>query len=296
MHVPVLLHEVTTLLDPRPGDLLVDGTLGLGGHARGLLPALSPGGTLLGLDLDPTRLEDVEQGLVAEVASRHLDVTVRTRHESYDALPSVLADIGRKADGLLLDLGFATDQLAPERGFSFAHAGPLQMTYDPGAKSLLRVIAETSEADLGRAIRDWGDERFWRRIARSISIRAKAGELRSTTDLRDAIVTAMPRVPGHGKAHPATRTFQALRILANREIEHLDALLAALPDVMAPGGRVAIISFHSLEDNRVARAFREMQKGGLGRATPKPVTASLAEVVENLSSRSAKLRGFRFDT
>lgn len=294
MHVPVLLHEVIAQLDPHPGDLVVDGTLGLGGHAKEILPRLSPGGTLLGLDLDPTRIGDVERGLNDEISSRNLDVTVTTRHASYGTLPAILADIGRKADGLLIDLGFASDQLASERGFSFTNAGPLQMTYDPAEKSLAERLQRASESELNAVLRDLGNERYSKRIARSIVIRAKAGELSTTADLRDSVTSVVPRAEGHG-IHPATRTFQALRIWANGELEHLDTILAALPEVMNPGGRVSIISFHSLEDGRVMRAFREMQKAGLGKAPAKPTAAGLDEVVANMRSRSARLRTFRFN-
>jgi len=294
MHVPVLLHEAIAQLDPRPGDLVVDGTLGLGGHAREMLKAISPGGTLLGLDLDPTRIGDVERDLEAEASSRSLDVTVLTRHGSYGSLLAILADIGRKADGLLLDLGFASDQLDPERGFSFSHDGPLRMTYDPDEETLAHRIARSSESEIAAVLRDLGNERYSKRIARSIVLRAKAGELATTRDLRDAVTSVVPRAEGHG-IHPATRTFQALRIWANRELEHLDTLLAALPEICSHGARVSIISFHSLEDGRVARAFRAMQKEGLGKAPSKPTAASLDEVVENIRSRSARLRTFRFN-
>lgn len=293
MHEPVLLHETIAHLDPHPGDLMVDGTLGLGGHATEILPRIAPGGTLLGLDLDPTRLGRVQSELDSE-ASRLPAVTVLTRHASYDTLPGHLADIGRKADGLLLDLGFATDQLAPERGFSFRDAGPLQMTYDPDAVPLIKLLSGASESELGRVIRDYGDERYWRRVSRSIRLRAAAGELKTTLDLRNAIVSVMPRAQGHGTIDPATRTFQALRIWANGELDHLETLLALLPEVMAPGGRVVIISFHALEDTRVQRRFREMQKEKLGTATRKFIAAGLDEVVRNPRSRSARLRSFTF--
>lgn len=293
MHEPVLLHETIAHLDPHPGDLIVDGTLGLGGHAKELLKGIAPGGTLLGLDLDPTRIGRVQEELDVE-ASRLPDVTVLTRHASYDTLPDHLADIGRKADGLLLDLGFASDQLAPERGFSFRDHGPLQMTYDPDATPLSKLLREASESELGAVIRDYGDERYWRRVSRSIRLRAAAGELRTTGDLKDAIVSVMPRAQGHGASDPATRTFQALRIWANDELTHLDVILKLLPEVMAPGGRVVVISFHSLEDSRVARAFREMQKEKLGTATRKFIAAGLDEVVANPRSRSARLRRFTF--
>lgn len=292
MHEPVLLHETIATLDPRPGEFLVDGTLGLGGHSREILPRLSPGGTLLGLDLDPTRIGRVQESLDDD-ASR-LGVTVETRHASYDTLPAILADIGRRADGLLLDLGFASDQLTADRGFSFREKGPLTMTYDPDAAPLADLLRESSEAEIARVLRDYGDERYWKRVSRSIHQRARAGEIRTTLDLREAIVSVMPRAQGHGGIDAATRSFQALRIWANGELDHLDAILAALPEIMAPGGRVAIISFHALEDSRVQRRFRELQKEHLGSGPKKFVTAGLDEVVRNPRSRSARLRSFTF--
>lgn len=293
MHVPVLLQEVLTHLDPHPGDFIVDGTLGLGGHSKEILARIAPGGSLLGLDLDPTRLESVGAEL-SVAASRLRDVTTSVQHASYDTLPTLLADTGKRVDGLLLDLGFASDQLVGERGFSFQHAGPLQMTYDPGAPALGSLLQRADELELGRVIRDYGDERYWKRIARSIALRARSNELHTTMDLRQAIVSVLPRAQAHGGIDPATRTFQALRIWANGELQHLDSILAALPEVMQEGGRVAIISFHSLEDTRVAAAFRALQKQGVGKARPKFISASLDEVVANPRSRSARLRIFTF--
>jgi 16S rRNA (cytosine1402-N4)-methyltransferase len=295
MHVPVLLHESIEQLDPQPGDLVVDGTLGLGGHAREILPRIAPGGTLLGIDLDPTRTEGVQHDLAREVSSRNLDVALDVRHGSYAELPALLADLGRKADGLLVDLGFASDQLEGERGFSFMNPGPLQMTYDPGAPSLASKLKSSTEGEIGTALRDYGGERYWKRIARSIVLRAKAGEMQTTADLRDAVTEVVPRPLSHGGIHPATRTFQALRIWANRELESLAALLGKLPDIANPGARVAIISFHSLEDAAVRTAFRDMAKAGLGKAPQKPTEPKLAEVVANPRSRSAKLRTFTFN-
>lgn len=295
MHVPVLLHESIDQLDPQPGDLIVDGTLGLGGHSREILPRISPGGTLLGLDLDPTRIEGVTRELEREVSSRSLDVAVETRHASYASLRDILAESGRRADGVLVDLGFASDQLEGERGFSFMQPGPLQMTYDPHAPSLASKLRGASEGEIGTALREYGGERYWKRIARSIVLRAKSGELQTTGDLREAVTSVVPRPLAHGGIHPATRTFQALRVWVNRELENLDALLAALPDVMNPGGRVAIISFHSLEDSRVRSAFRDMDRSGLGKAPAKPTEPKLDEVVANPRSRSAKLRTFTFN-
>lgn len=292
MHEPVLLHETIAHLDPRPGDLVVDGTLGLGGHSTEILPRIAPGGTLLGLDLDPTRLGRVQAALDGD-ASR-LGVTVSVRHASYDTLPAILADIGRRADGLLLDLGFASDQLVPERGFSFRERGPLTMTYDPDATPLSDLLASASESEIGRVIREYGEERYWRRISRSLYQRARAGELRTTLDLRNAVVSVIPRATGHGTVHPATRTFQALRIWANGELDRLDRILAALPELMAPGGRVAIISFHALEDDRVRQAFQALRKEKLGTTDRKFVAAGLDEVVRNPRARSARLRSFTF--
>lgn len=295
MHESVLLQETLQQLRPTSGDLIIDGTLGLGGHSTAILPYLAPGGTLIGIDRDPTRLKGVEEKLRHD-AEKLDNVTVDVEHASYADIPQLLSQQGRKASGILLDLGFASDQLAPERGFSFMHKGPLAMTYDPGTASLIDRLKKASESEIATAIRDLGEERYWKRIARSIRLRLGEGELRSTRDLRDAIVSVIPRAPGHSRTDPATRTFQALRMWVNGEMDHLETFLSALTESVAPGGRVAIISFHSLEDGIVMRAFRQMQKDKLGSATRTPIQPSLDEVVRNPRSRSAKLRTFTFNS
>lgn len=293
-HVPVLACEVEALLAPAAGELALDGTLGAGGHAARLLAGVAPGGFLVGADLDPLAFElggatlaaqEVEAGYAllrcnaSELASRYIEV-----------LPEAFA--GRRPQLILLDLGVSSMQLdRPERGFSFRSDGPLDMRLDPdGGLTAADLVRDLPEAELARLLREAGEERQARRVAQAI-VRARDAEpIVGTAQLARVIESALggPR----GRIHPATRTFQALRIAVNGELDALDQALARLPAALAEGGRMAVISFHSLEDRRVKRAFRALAQGGGYRLlTRKPLVASDDEVARNPRSRSAKLRG-----
>lgn len=261
----------------------MDGTAGAGGHAAALATRVGPSGHVLGLDRDPAMLA------LAAQATRDLPVTLV--RASYNDTGETLHQLGwGTVDGIVLDLGLSSDQLAwPERGFSFAQDGPLDMRFDPtndddptAAELVHRLAAE----DLSRIFFELGEERNARRIARAIVEARRVTPITTTSQLA-AIVRR--NVPGKwGKIDPATRVFQALRIAVNRELERLDEALARLPDLLAPGGRLAIISFHSLEDRRVKHAFRADPR--LRALTKKPITASDDEVRTNPRARSAKLR------
>jgi 16S rRNA (cytosine1402-N4)-methyltransferase len=292
-HVSVLPAEVLSALEPLPGEVFVDATCGAGGHSRLLAERVAPTGRVIGLDRDPAMLK------LAGARLEGLPVTLV--HASFDQLPDVLADLSlTQVDGVLADLGICSDQLDdPNRGLSFDRPGPLDMRMDPGegesASELLRQLDERALADL---IYEYGEERFSRRIARRIVEERKRAPLETTEQLADLVRRCVPRSTGgkHGRRgiDPATRTFQALRIAVNDELAALDRLLTVLPKCVPPGGRVAIISFHSLEDRRVKNAFRD--KDLWEALTKKPVQAGEEEVRANPRSRSAKLRAARRKT
>lgn len=311
MHIPVLLHEVLEAMAPQPGEFHVDGTLGAGGHAREIIKRITPGGTLLAVDRDP-------RAVAAFEADAPKTVRVFVEAASYTKLPELLAKHKLpKADGLMLDLGFSSEQIAggalAGRGFSFTVDEPLLMTYDDATPSVAQLLAELSAADLTSIIREYGEERFAEKIAGSIVHHAKEHGIATTAQLVRAIRDAVPANYEQGRLHPATRTFQALRIYANDELHQLQALLEQLPQIVCEGGRVAIISFHSLEDRIVKNYFKqyardrggrsvgggrasgESQAGELPNSTSvpgskKPLTATDAEMAANPRSRSAKLR------
>jgi 16S rRNA (cytosine1402-N4)-methyltransferase len=281
IHRPVLLDEVVAWLAPREGSVLVDGTAGAGGHTAALARRVGDSGRVIGLD------RDAEMLAFAEQATRDLPVTLV--RASYRELGAVLGDLGiDMVDGLLLDLGLSSDQLGwTGRGFSFAADGPLDMRFDassgPTAADLVNTLAEE---DLARLFFEYGEERHSRRVARRI-VEARRLEPIATTGRLAEVVRRS--IPGKwGPIDPATRVFQALRIAVNDELDHLDASLERLPEWLRPGGRAAIISFHSLEDRRVKHAFRDDPR--LTVLTRKPVMATAEELAVNPRARSAKLR------
>jgi 16S rRNA (cytosine1402-N4)-methyltransferase len=279
-HLSVLVAETLRLLDPKTGETWVDCTVGGGGHARLLAQKLAPGGRLVGLDQDPTMLELARTRLVG------LPVTLI--HANFDQLPGVFANLGIEAvDGVFADLGFASDQVErAERGLSFRDDGPLDMRLDPTAgETAADLVNRLSEKSLADVFWEFGEERHSRRVARKIVERRKTKPFANTADLADVVRSCVPRAGG---IDPATRVFQALRIAVNDELGALDRLLASLPRVVKPGGRVGIISFHSLEDRRVKQAFRTANMWQP--VTKKPVEAGDEELARNPRARSAKLR------
>ena len=282
VHRAVLLNEVLDWLSPAEGAVVLDGTAGAGGHSRALAGRVGATGRVIALDRDPSML-----ALAAE-ATRGLPVTLLA--SPYADAGEVLADLGVGfVDGLLLDLGLSSDQLAwGHRGFSFAQDGPLDMRFDPGSgdPSAADLVNTLGERELADVIYQYGEERHSRRVARRIVEARKGDPITTTARLADVVRRA---VPGKwGPIDPATRTFQALRIAVNDELGQLESTLAALPDWLKPGGRAAVISFHSLEDRRVKHAFRDDPR--LNVLTRKPVTATPEELQSNPRARSAKLR------
>ncbi|HEY8087745.1 MAG TPA: 16S rRNA (cytosine(1402)-N(4))-methyltransferase RsmH [Polyangiaceae bacterium] len=284
-HTTVMRDEVVRAVAPRAGGTYVDVTLGGAGHTVALLEA-EPKARIVGLDRDPAAIAAAEE-VLGPVADRV--VLVRA---PFSRLREELEAAGvTRVDGLVADLGVSSPQLdEAERGMSFRREGPLDMRMDPeNGETALELIDRLSDDELADVIYQYGEERRSRRIARSIKKALASNELGTTLDLRRAIVRAVgpARIGG---VDPATRTFQALRIAVNRELDELASLLAALPDVVAEGGVAAVISFHSLEDRLVKRAFHA---GGWEPLTKKPVTATDEEQQQNPRSRSAKLRAAR---
>jgi 16S rRNA (cytosine1402-N4)-methyltransferase len=284
-HATVMRDEVVRALGPRAGGVYVDATLGGAGHAVALLEA-EPRARIVGLDRDPAAIAAAEER-IGPVADRVMLVRA-----NFSRVRAELDALGvDRVDGLVADLGVSSPQLdEAERGMSFRREGPLDMRMDPGSgETALELVDRLSDDELADVIYQYGEERRSRRIARSVKKALAARELATTLDLRRAIVRAVgpARVGG---VDPATRTFQALRIAVNRELEELEALLASLPGVIAEGGVAAVISFHSLEDRLVKRAFHG---DGWERLTKKPLVATDDEQQQNPRSRSAKLRAAR---
>jgi 16S rRNA (cytosine1402-N4)-methyltransferase len=281
VHVPVLAAEVIEWLRAAPGMTIVDGTLGGGGHTRLLAERVGDTGRVIAVDRDPTAVAAAEQSL------RGLPVCVA--NASYADFPEALDELGIAAvDGLLLDLGLSSDQLADAaRGFSFVAAGPLDMRFnrDEGEPAW-RLLERLREEDLAGIIYRYGEERYSRRIARAIIEQRRERPLRTAGELAELVRRCVPRSPD--RIDPATRTFQALRIAINDELGELERVLKIAPERMKSGGRIAVISFHSLEDRIVKEAFRDDPRWQP--LTKKPIVAGDAEVATNPRSRSAKLR------
>jgi 16S rRNA (cytosine1402-N4)-methyltransferase len=282
-HVPVFLSDVLHWLNPQPGQVFVDGTLGGGGHARALAERVAPKGRVLALDRDPAALEAAEATLAG--------LCISLVHSNYCDLPEVLQQLqSGPVDGVLLDLGLSSDQLADaSRGFSFAADGPLDLRFDPDeGEPAARLVNRLREEHLADLIFHFGEERYSRRIAKAIVERRRTRPFETAADLADVVRRSLPRPPRGERIDPATRTFQALRIAVNDELKSLEIALRRIPDCLRPGGRLAVISFHSLEDRRVKEAFRDDPRYDV--LTRKPIRPSLAEIARNPRARSAKLR------
>jgi 16S rRNA (cytosine1402-N4)-methyltransferase len=290
-HQPVLVDEIIDWLTPDLGasGVFVDGTAGGGGHALALARRLGPGGRLIALDRDPEMLTLAE----ATVQGSGVSVAANWVHAAYQSMRQVLDELGiDRVQGILLDLGLSSDQLAREdRGFSFSGDGPLDMRFDRGESvpTAADLVNRLSQEDLANLFFELGEERFSRRIARKIVEERARKPLHTTGELAALVRRCLP---GRGRRHsaidPATRVFQALRIAVNDELGQLDTALRAIPDLLAVGGRAGVISFHSLEDRRVKWAFKTDPR--LIVLTKKPVTARAGELAQNPRARSAKLR------
>ena len=289
-HLPVLLEQVLEYLDPQPDQTVVDCTCGLAGHSLALAGRLSGRGRLVCLDQDDTYFDIVRRQFSA--------VPIRTDlvQSNFSDIDQVLADLGLdKVDVILADLGLSSAQLDdPQRGFTFQADAALDMRMDKSlrttAADLVNSLPETELADL---LFNLGDERFSRKIARAIYQARHQGRITRTFQLANLIARALGVDPEHrsGRIHPATRTFMALRIAVNREFAHLEQLLAKVPAILAPGGRIGVISFHSGEDRLIKVSFQEgKQQGFYEILTRKPITPTEEQIQQNPRSRSAKLR------
>ena len=297
-HQPVLYKEIIHALQPHTGGRYVDGTLGAGGHARGIMEVSAPDGQLLGLDVDPQALAIARRNLAPYEGRIHL------AQASYTSLSTQLARLGWGAvDGIVLDLGASSMQFdTPERGFSFLHDAPLDMRFGPHAlQTAADLVNKYSERELADLIYQYGEERESRKIARAI---VRARPIQTTRELVAAIEAVSPR--RGDRLHPATRTFQALRIAVNEELTSIEEVLPQAVTALKPGGRLAVISFHSLEDRIVKDFFREQskdrvnppyeqiyeeeRKATLKEVNRKPIVPSDEETQNNPRARSAKLR------
>ncbi len=302
-HLPVMLEEVLRWLAPQAGEIHLDATVGYGGHSAGMAARLGPEGRLIGLDLDPDALA------ASREAAKDWPCRAEFVRAGYDEMPHVLDRLGiEKVDGLLVDLGVSSPQLdRPDRGFSFQREGPLDMRMDPeGYPTAAEWLAVAEEGEIRKTLWMFGEEKRAAAIAKALVRERRKGPINTTGDLARIVLSCFPDRDRAGRVHPATRTFQALRIAVNQELERLERLLSFLPDRLGPGGRVVILAYHSLEDRLVKRAFQDWSgksnpvlsripiRGEIpGRAiilTPKALRPSPAEVARNPRSRSARLR------
>lgn len=282
-HIPVMLNETVNAISPHEGDCVIDGTYGAGGHSALVLEQIGANGKLLALDWNEHAIHGCTERYAED---RRVTCAVGNFAE--------MAGIARvsqfpKANGVILDLGISSDELNHSgRGFSFQEDEPLLMTYNDGEDSIATILKQVSENDLAVIIKTYGEERYAARIARAIK---ETMPVETTRQLAEIIMRAVPNQGKKYRIHPATRTFMALRIYANKELENLETAIQNMPQVVAPGGRLAIISFHSLEDRIVKRRFREMAKEKkVTIITKKPIVPTEEEIKRNPRSRSAKLR------
>lgn len=288
LHQPVMLQEALDFLCLREGSVVVDATLGLGGHAAAVLARVGKSGRLVAIDKDVASLE------AARLRLKKFSKTIDFVHEDFRNIDRVLESCGvERVDAFLFDLGISSFQLDdPGRGFSFKAQGPLDMRLDQGnfitAYDLLNNL---TEEEISSILWKFGEERFARRIARGIVMARRRAPLSSTVQLAEAVASCLPPGLRHGRIHPATRTFQALRIAVNRELDALEEALKKAAAFLKKGGRMCVISFHSLEDRIVKENFRALSReGGFRLVVKKVVRPSEAEVAANPRSRSAKMR------
>jgi 16S rRNA (cytosine1402-N4)-methyltransferase len=290
MHLPVLAREVLEILKVDSNDTVVDGTMNGGGHTREFLHALGFGGTFIGIEWDSGILEKTEREIRGEFAGKLPHVCVFA-HGNYRNMPQILRNEGiTQADAILLDIGFSSEHIDdPQRGFSFRHDGPLDMRYDAsGGEPASAYVNSLPAQELADIFFTYGEERRSRQIAKAITEYRKKERITTTGQLKGIVESVLG---DRGKIHPATKTFQALRIFVNDELGNLRMFLEELPSMLSPRGKCGIITFHSLEDRMVKQAFKNFKKEGIAEEiTKKPVSPSAHELALNPRSRSAKLR------
>jgi 16S rRNA (cytosine1402-N4)-methyltransferase len=289
-HDPVMAAELRAILPLKPGAVVADGTLGLGGHALEFARDIRPGGVYFATDRDLSMLSAAQSRL-----SSISDVTWHLHHNHFDELPAILDSEQARPDAILLDLGLNSAQIDdPERGLSFRETGPLDMRMDRSsgepASALLNRLSPQAIED---ALYSFGDERWSRAIAKTVVEKRKTKPLRTTQDLVDCVLESIPPGARDKRIHPATRTFQAIRILVNGEMTNLEATMTALANRLNAEGCLAILSYHSGEDRAAKRSIRDLPKSEFDDLFPKPRVPSEEEIRRNPRSRSAKLRVIR---
>ena len=291
MHQPVMVREILDDLRLEPGDVVFDGTLGLGGHSAAMIERIQPGGTLVGTDWDDAMLASATTRL--QLAP--LRAEVRLVKADFRDLPELSRSWDVRPDAVLLDLGLNSAQVDdPERGFSFKETGPLDMRMDRNeGEPASAVLNRMTPAQIETMLKELGDERWSRAIAKQIVERRKSKPLKTTQDLVDCVLAAIPPGAREKRIHPATRTFQAVRIYVNGELEGLEDAVRELSKLLKPGGTISILSYHSGEDRIVKHVFRELSKSDFEELHKKPLEASESEVRANPRARSAKLRSLR---
>ena len=290
LHIPVMLREVIDYLNPGPGKIIVDATLGTGGHSFEILKRITPGGKLIGIDRDEDSLAICRKRL-SEFSS-----SCEFVHGNFVDLDQILEKLGiDKVDGIVFDLGISTYQLKdPERGFSFQQEGPLDMRLDKSSYiSAYDLVNNLNESEISNMLWSFGEERWHNRIARLLVEERRNQPISTTTQLAALVMRAIPYRyrKGYYRIHPATRTFQAVRIAVNRELEILETAVKKAVAILGKKAKICVISFHSLEDRVIKHTFRALKADGLiDIVTAKPLTPAPSEVIANPSSRSSKFR------
>lgn len=288
-HIPVLTKEVLEMLAPKPNENFIDCTVGQGGHTKMILEKTSPNGKVLGIDLDPKQIENCRENL------KEFGERLVLENDSYINLKNITEKNNfENISGILLDLGYSSYQIeSEERGFSFQTDQPLDMRYDEKRNELTaeKIVNEWPQEKIENILTEFGEEKFARKIAKKIIEQRRIGKIKSTFELIEIIKDATPSNYWHSKIHYSTRTFQALRIAVNDELGNIEKVLPEALEVLEGAGRLAVISFHSLEDRIVKNFLKEEEKNNkIKILTKKPITAELTELGENPRSRSAKLR------
>jgi 16S rRNA (cytosine1402-N4)-methyltransferase len=288
LHNPVMLKEVIDYLNLKTGQTIVDATIGLGGHSLEILKNIMPGGRLIGIDRDQESLDMAKENL------GNFGDACEFIHSNFTDIDKVLENLNiKKIDGVLFDLGLSSFQLGnPERGFSFQNEGPLDMRLDRNSYiSAYDLLNNLNEEEISALLWNFGQERWHNRIARYLVQERQKHPIATTKELSNIVIQAIPYKYRNYRIHPATRTFQAVRIAVNRELETLETGLKKAVEFLSRGGRICVISFHSLEDRVVKFGFRQLAtNNAVNIVTPKPLTPQPSEVRDNSSSRSAKLR------
>ena len=287
-HEPVLLEEALYFLDPLPGKVIIDATIGAGGHAEEILKRLQPGGKLIGIDRDSESLR------IAHERLKFFENSFMLVNKNFRFIKDIILELGiGEVDGILFDMGISSIQMETgERGFSIKNIGPLDMRMDRNQSLTAKeLVNDLSESELSSLIKSYGEERFHRRIARNIVSARKSKEIATTQDLTEVVYRSLPHGLKRQKIHPATRTFQALRISVNDELGGIEEALRQAPDILKKNGRMCVISFHSLEDRIAKNILKDFKAKGICKTlTKKVVRAKEEELLRNPRSRSAKLR------